>query len=87
MLSPLFLAAIFGTNLLLLGQWSYRCTLGVQIVFYAAALTGCASRNSRRKIPLLGIPYVFCLLNWATAVAFLRFVTGRQRVTWEKAVG
>jgi len=66
LLSPLFLAAIFGTNLLLLGQWSYRCTLGVQIVFYAAALIGCASQNSRRKIPLLGIPYVFCLLNWAT---------------------
>ena len=86
LLSPLFLAAIFGTNLLLLGQWSYRCTLGVQIVFYAAALIGCASQNSRRKIPLLGIPYVFCLLNWATAVAFVRFITGRQRVTWEKAV-
>jgi hypothetical protein len=31
------------------------------------------------------IPYVICLLSWATVVGFVRFVTGRQRVTWERA--
>ena len=35
----------------------------------------------------MSVPYVFCLLNWATTVAFVRFLTGRQRVTWDKAAG
>ena len=29
--------------------------------------------------------YVLCLMSWATVLGFLRFVTGRQPVTWEKA--
>jgi hypothetical protein len=27
---------------------------------------------------------MICLLSWATVLGFLRFVTGRQHVTWEK---
>jgi len=87
LLSPLFLVAALGANLLLLDQPFYHWTLAIQIVFYAVALSGCAMRNSRRKIPLLIVPYVFCLLSWATVVAFVRFIIGRQSVTWEKVSG
>jgi len=31
------------------------------------------------------VPYVISLLAWATVVAFLKYVSGRQHVTWEKA--
>ena len=85
LLSPLFLSGAFGANLLLMDRLFYRWALLGQIVFYAAALGGYALRNARRKIPFLAVPYVLCLLSWATVVAFLRFVTGRQRVTWERA--
>jgi len=34
---------------------------------------------------LLTVPYAICLTNWATVVAFARFVTGNQHVTWERA--
>ncbi len=85
LLSPLFLGATFGANLLLLGQPFYRWALVGQILFYVAALGGYALRNARMKIPMLMVPYVFCLLNWATVVAFCRFVARRQRVTWERA--
>jgi cellulose synthase/poly-beta-1,6-N-acetylglucosamine synthase-like glycosyltransferase len=85
LLSPLFLVAAFTVNLFLLNEPLYRWALGVQILFYGAALGGYTSRNTRRKLPLLSIPYVFCLLNWVSVVAFLRFVTGRYHVTWEKA--
>jgi cellulose synthase/poly-beta-1,6-N-acetylglucosamine synthase-like glycosyltransferase len=85
LLSPLLLAGAFGANLALLVRPVYRWTLAVQIAFYAAALAGRAIRN-RRSVPrLLSVPYVFCLLNWITVVAFLRFVRQRQSVTWEKA--
>ena len=36
--------------------------------------------------PLLGLPYVFCLLNWATVVAFWRFIRRKQSVTWERGL-
>ncbi len=85
LLSPLVLIAAFCANLLLADAPFYRWTLVGQIIFYGAALGGYARRDARRKIPLLSVPYVLCLLSWATVVAFLRFLTGRQRVTWEKA--
>jgi len=87
LLSPLLLLAIAGSNVLLLGHGLYRLSLGAQVVFYAAALLGWLTPNARTRIPFMGVPYVFCLLNWATAVAFVRFLSGRQRVTWDKAAG
>jgi poly-beta-1,6-N-acetyl-D-glucosamine synthase len=85
LLGPLFLAATAVANLALLDRSFYRLTLGAQAVFYAAALVGYLSCNARTRVRLLGVPYVFCLLNWATVVAFVRFAARRQRVTWEKA--
>lgn len=85
LLTPLLLAITLGTNFLLLGHPFYRWTLVGQIAFYAAALGGYALRNERSSIPFLNIPYVLCLLIWATVVGFLRFLTGRQPVTWERA--
>lgn len=82
--SPLLFLVAFGTNLALAGGLLYRGMLLAQIVFYMAALCGCALRNSRRRIPLLTVPYTMCLLNWATVVGFYRFVTGQQPVTWKK---
>lgn len=87
LLGPLLLAGAFGAALPLLGRPVYRWALGAQALFYGAALAGHLLRNARRRLPLLGVPYVFCLLNWTTVVAFARFVTGRLRVTWEKASG
>jgi cellulose synthase/poly-beta-1,6-N-acetylglucosamine synthase-like glycosyltransferase len=85
LLSPLSLMAAFGANLLLLDHTFYRWALMAQILFYSAALGGYLVRNAPRKLPLVSLPYVFCLLNWTTVVAFVRFATGRQRITWEKA--
>lgn len=79
--SPLFFLVAFGTNFALAGEALYREMLLAQLLFYAAALTGSALRNARRRLPLLSVPYTVCLLNWATVVAFYRFVSGRQPVT------
>lgn len=85
LVSPLFLVGALAVNFALPDHPPYRWSLIGQIAFYLAALSGTIATNAGRKIPLLTIPYVFCLLNWATAVAFFRFATRRQRVTWEKA--
>ena len=62
----------------------YRIALIGQAVFYAAALAGHLLRHTGRRSPLLSLPYVLCLLNWATVVGFFRFAAGRQAATWER---
>jgi hypothetical protein len=84
LMSPLLLLGALGLNLLLLDRAPYRWLLVGQSVFYLAALGGYAFRNARRCPQVISVPYVFCLLNWATVVAFVRFISGRQRVTWAK---
>jgi len=84
LLIPVFLITAFGANLFMLARALYHWSLAAQLGFYAAAVSGYALRNARRRIPLLTLPYTVCLLNWATVLAFVRFITGRQRVTWEK---
>ena len=84
LLCPIGLASAFGANLFLLHQPAFGWLLAAQIVFYAASLGGSALRNSTKGVFLLSVPYTFCLLNWAVVVACHRFITGRQRVTWEK---
>src|SRR2546422_11681097 len=73
------------TTLFRSGRPFYRWTLLGQVAFYAAALAGQRLRHARRRIPFVAVPYVISLLAWATVVAFLKFVSGRQRVAWGKA--
>src|SRR5437899_4174270 len=85
LLTPFLLLAAFGTDLLLAaGSPVHRWTLTGQVAFYAAALCGHALRRTPRRVRVLAVPYVICLLSVATLVAFFRFITGRQSVTWDK---
>jgi cellulose synthase/poly-beta-1,6-N-acetylglucosamine synthase-like glycosyltransferase len=85
LLTPLLLAGAFAANVLLARTPLFRFLLAGQALFYAAALAGALLGTGRRRLPLLSVPYVICLLSWATVVGFFRFATGRQRVTWERA--
>jgi len=85
LVTPFLLLAALGADLFLAGDSRlHRVTLAGQLAFYAAALGGHALRAARRRIRILTIPYVICLLNVAALVACLRFVRGRQAVTWDK---
>ena len=83
LLTPLLLATAFASNLVLADAPVYRLALGGQVAFYLAALAGYVLRKARAKVTLLAVPYVLCLLSWATVVAFFRFLAGRQQATWE----
>jgi GT2 family glycosyltransferase len=83
--SPLFLLGAFVSNALLLARWPYAVLLGIQLAFYAAAARGATLPAGAVRPAWVAVPYVFCLLNDATLVAFARFVRGRVRVTWERA--
>jgi len=62
----------------------YRCALAGQLMFYAAALIGYTQRHARRRSFVFSVPCAISLLSWATVVGFVRFLTNRQQVTWER---
>jgi len=74
-------------NLLLVQDPDYTWLFAAQSAFYAAAFLGYLTRDAARRPLFLNVPYAFCLLNWATVVAFIRLLSGRQRVTWERFAG
>jgi len=83
LLSPGFLAVAAATSAALAGQSFYAVALGCQAVFYLLALAGAVARSTR--VPLLSAPFTFCLLNWATVLAVVALLRGRQHVSWKKA--
>lgn len=85
LLGPVLLVTALGASARLAAQPLYAAMLGVQLLFYGAALGGYLARGARRHSRWLSVPYVFCLLHCAIVAGFVRFITGRQRVTWEKA--
>ena len=85
LLGPLFLLTALASNAFLLDQAFYRLTLAGQIALYAAAFVGHLIRDAARSAPIFSVPYAFCLLNWAVVAGFVRFINGRQSITWDTA--
>jgi cellulose synthase/poly-beta-1,6-N-acetylglucosamine synthase-like glycosyltransferase len=85
LLTPLLHAIAFGANVMLVADPGFAVLLALQVGFYVVAWGGFALRNTRRPIPFILVPYAICLLGWATVVAFIRYVSGRQQVTWDHA--
>ncbi len=85
-LGPFLLAVAFVASASLADSSdAHRFVFGAQLLFYTAALSGWALRQVRTIGPWLSIPYAFCLLNVAALVSIVRFLTGHQTVTWQKA--
>jgi cellulose synthase/poly-beta-1,6-N-acetylglucosamine synthase-like glycosyltransferase len=83
-LAPFFQAGALLTNLVLAAGDSaiWRWLLALQVVWYLLALLGHALR--RRRLPrLLALVYYLCVVNAASAVAFVHFLRGRRQVTWQ----
>lgn len=64
--------------------WFYQGAFAVQSVFYVAAVVGITQGCNRRRSFVVTVPCAICLLSWATVVGFVRFLTNRQQVTWER---
>jgi poly-beta-1,6-N-acetyl-D-glucosamine synthase len=85
LLTPAWLLMAFMANAALVDRTGYLVTWLAQAAFYAVALVGAAVECRGGRVRGLAFPYVFCLLNAATVLAFFRVVRRRQLVTWEKA--
>jgi cellulose synthase/poly-beta-1,6-N-acetylglucosamine synthase-like glycosyltransferase len=83
---PVLQIAALAANVALAGtSVFYQLALLGQFLFYAGAIAGCLLQRTRKKFWPATVPYTFCLLSWATVVGFLRCISRRQAVTWQKA--
>jgi cellulose synthase/poly-beta-1,6-N-acetylglucosamine synthase-like glycosyltransferase len=85
LLGPILLAALFGSSLALAERPFFAAALLTQVLFHAAGVAGSRLRDGGRRLRFLAVPAVVWLLTCATVVAFARFLSGRQRVTWDRA--
>jgi cellulose synthase/poly-beta-1,6-N-acetylglucosamine synthase-like glycosyltransferase len=81
-LVPYFLLGLLTSNALLLARPCMSAFLYLQIVFYAAALIGFASRNRRTRLPWQ-VPMSFCLVNFAALVGTAKALAGRSSGVWK----
>jgi len=79
---PLFLVAIFVSNLFLLDSPVFRTLMAAQLAFYAAALLNMMLPLHRAWKPL-GIPLFFCTLNAAALFSMIELSRGKKYVTWQ----
>jgi cellulose synthase/poly-beta-1,6-N-acetylglucosamine synthase-like glycosyltransferase len=81
---PVLHAAVLLASAALAWHGLYESALAAQVAFYAAGLVGYRLREAPRRALVFSVPCAICLLSWATIVGFVRFVTNRQQVTWER---
>jgi len=81
-LCPVFMVTLFLSNLLLLQSKLFLLFFILQSIFYMLAITGKMSKKSTIPFFLL-IPYYFTLINFASLVAIVDFLRGKNKVFWE----
>ena len=87
-LVPAMLVGLFVVNLGLIGgNRFYQITLLLQALFYMLAVFGYNWRHRRNQPALTRIPYYFCLVNVAAAVALIDVLRDRTYVTWTTVRG
>ncbi len=86
-LAPLALPVVFIVNLILAlnGQVFYQVLLFLQITCYLLAFLGWLLQKQKLKLKILFVPYYFVFMNISVYLGFIRLVTGKQSVTWERA--
>lgn len=84
---PLALALI--ANFALLGNgFFYVSVMVAQLAFYWLAAWGHRlSMSGQQLSKILALPYYFCLLNVASAHAFIRYMKGEKQIIWAPRVG
>lgn len=83
-LAPFVLIILFILNIGLLSNLFYISTFIFQITFYVVALIGSLLINRRRFPFFIYVPYYFCNLNFALLLGFIKAITGKQKMTWER---
>ncbi len=81
-----FLLLLFLSNAMLLGSsWFYNVSFVTQVLFYLLAINGWRLKRTSKPRNFFYIPFYFTMVNFAAIVAFIKFLSGRRQIVWEKA--
>jgi len=67
--------------------WIYVAGVLVQVLFAILVLAAAIDLRAVGRSMLARLCYYFFLLNWASGVAFVRFVRGQKQVLWQPRTG
>ncbi|MDE2213828.1 MAG: glycosyltransferase family 2 protein [Candidatus Omnitrophica bacterium] len=81
---PFFLFIALAANIVLALHFPYGVLLAMQLVFYGCALIGQILSRREKKVKIFNLCYYFVSMNLALFLGFLRFVSGTQKVTWDR---
>jgi len=83
-LAPFILILLFLLNMLLLKIPFYLLSFILQVGFYLSAIISFIYLKNKRLPFLIYMPFYFCNLNLALLLGFLKALTGRQKIMWER---
>ncbi len=84
-LAPALLPVMLAANFYLARESHfYAGVLGLQLLFYGAALAGYLLEQRKLRFKALFVPYYFCVMNYAQYAGLLRYLRGQQSVLWER---
>jgi cellulose synthase/poly-beta-1,6-N-acetylglucosamine synthase-like glycosyltransferase len=79
----ILLAALYVSNLLIAGiNGFYAGVFLLQSMFYIFASSGYFLEKRKISLKMFQMPFYFCLVNLASAHAFLRFINNEKQVLW-----
>jgi cellulose synthase/poly-beta-1,6-N-acetylglucosamine synthase-like glycosyltransferase len=87
-LAFLLLAVAYASNLALVSRGGiYLAIFSAQNLLYLFALAGWYAEKAKKGTNPFYIPFYFCLLNVASADAFVKMLQGRRQVVWNPRKG
>jgi cellulose synthase/poly-beta-1,6-N-acetylglucosamine synthase-like glycosyltransferase len=87
-LAFLFLVIAYASNLVLLKREGiYLAAFVAQTLLYLFALAGWFTEMAKKESGMFYLPFYFCLLNVASAEAFVKMLQGRRQVIWNPRKG
>jgi cellulose synthase/poly-beta-1,6-N-acetylglucosamine synthase-like glycosyltransferase len=86
-LAPVLLIASLIFSLLLWHFWFYRMVALAQLGFYALGVAAWILGPLRSSSRIFYLTYYFCLMNLASLLAIVKFLTGSITPTWETIRG
>lgn len=86
-ITPFLLIAMFVLNIAMLmdGSGFYILLFATQLIFYCAALVGFVLENRKLQFKPVFVPYYFFIMNYAVLAGLLKYLSGQQKVIWDKA--
>lgn len=90
--APVFLFLLLPANIIIVAAGNlwfqpsvYGIVLWLQLFCYALALAGLVMENRKIRLKFFFAPYYFVAINYASLRGMIRYLRGKQKVTWEKS--